>query len=248
LPSGQESIHDLFGYDGIKIIQRDDLTSFSVDSVLLADFVTIPKRVERILDLGCGNAPIPLYLSLKTKKPIIGVELQKTAVDLARRSVLLNHLENQITILEADIKTLHERFDSSFFDLIVSNPPFFQVHANSPLNNLEQLTIARHEVAIDLETLFLQAKRLLSTGGNFVLVHRVERLEEIIVLSHRHHLAVKRLRFVYPKRGLDAILVLVETRNNSRPGGLTLEEPFYVMEADGTYTPEMKRIHFFGKK
>lgn len=243
-----EAVHQLFAYDGLKIIQRDDLTAFSIDSLLLADFVRIPKRVRTIADFGCGNAPVLLYLSLKTEKRMIGFDLLPDAVDLAKRSVELNGLSHQIEIREADIRTLHEQYPASAFDLIVANPPFFKVHDQSPLNDSPAFSVARHELTLDLDTLVLQAKRLLSTGGLFCFVHRVDRLEDIFFVLHERRMAIKRLRFVYPKAGEGATMVLVEARNNGSSAGLKLEMPFFVLDASGQETPEMKAIHFFGKK
>jgi tRNA1Val (adenine37-N6)-methyltransferase len=243
-----EAVHQLFAYDGLKIIQRDDMIRYSIDSLLLSDFVRIPKRVRTIADFGCGNAPVLLYLSLKTNKPMIGFDLLPEAVDLARRSVALNGLSDQIEIVEADIRTLHEQYPASAFDLIVANPPFFKVHEQSPLNELEPLRIARHELTLDLDTLVRQAKRLLSTGGLFCFVHRVDRLEDIFRVLQERKMAIKRLRFVYPKQNENAAMVLIEARNNGSSTGLKLEPPFVVLDEHGNETKQMKAIHFFGKK
>lgn len=242
-------VNDLMGYDGLKIVQREDMFAFSLDSVLLADFTHVYKKTARIMDFGTGNAPIPLFLSLKTDKPIVGVEIQPEAVDLARRSVALNGLEAQIEIVEADIKELHKRYESSSIDLITCNPPFFKLAPDGGNTNaLDAFTIARHEVKVDLETIIVQAKRLLSTLGVLSMIHRVDRLEELIVLLNRHRFAIKRLRFVYPKRGKPAQAVLVEAFANGRPGGLRMADPLYVYEADGTYTEEVLGIFRTGKK
>lgn len=243
-----EAVHQLFAYDGLKIIQRDDLTSFSIDSLLLADFVQIPKRVRTIVDFGCGNAPVLLYLSIKTAKPMIGFDILPEAVDLARRSVALNGLQDRIEIREEDIRTLHEHYDASAFDLIVSNPPFFKVHEQSPLNESTLFSVARHELTLDLDTLVLQAKRLLSTGGLFCFIHRVDRLEDIFRVLSQRKMAIKRLRFVYPKAGANAAMVLIEARNNGSSTGLKLEPPFFVLDEHGQETEAMKAIHHFGKK
>ena len=130
----KEIIHDLLGYDGIKIIQRPDMFNFSLDSTLLADFVIPLTKTKKILDLGTGNAPIPLFLSMKTKAKIIGIELQEDVFDLAVRTIKLNNLENQITILNKDIKGIHKSFENSYFDLINCNPPFFKYKESSHTN------------------------------------------------------------------------------------------------------------------
>jgi tRNA1(Val) A37 N6-methylase TrmN6 len=242
-------VNDLMGYDGLKIVQREDMFAFSLDAVLLADFTHVYKKTDVIMDFGTGNAPIPLFLSLKTGKPIIGVEIQPEAVDLARRSVALNHLESQIQIVEADIRELHKAYESSSVDLITCNPPFFKVAPDGGNTNAsEAFTIARHEVKIDLETIIVQAKRLLSTLGVLAMIHRVDRLEELIVLLNRHKFAIKRLRFVYPKQGRPAQAVLIEAFSNGKPGGVRMPDPLYVYGADGAYTEEVLRIFRIGKK
>lgn len=243
-----EEIHNLFAYDGLKIVQDDTHLAFSVDSLLLADFVQIPKRVKRIADFGCGNGPIILYLSLKTKKPIFGFELQKSACELARKSVALNRVEDQIMIIHQDIKQLHLTYPASYFDVIVSNPPFFKITESSIVNDQVEKTLARHESELPLETLFLQVKRMLSTKGLFFMVHRIDRLQEVFLLASQHGFGVKRLRFVYPIKGKKATMMLLELMNNGSQVGLTLEEPFYILERPTVYSEEMKRIHFFGKK
>jgi len=242
----EEVIHDLLGYDGIKIIQRPDMFNFSLDSTLLAHFVKPLTKTKKIMDLGTGNAPIPLFLSLKTNAKIIGVEIQKEVYDLAKRSVELNNLQDQITILNQDIKGLSKKFENSEFDIITCNPPFFKHKDSSHTNNTDYKTIARHEVLITLEEIIIEAKRLLKTKGSFCMVHRTERIEEIILLLHKHKFTVKRLQFVYPKKGETSYTVLVDASNNGNTG-LTLLEPLYVHENDG-YSDEVLKIFRFKKE
>ena len=175
-----EVIHDLLGYDGLKIIQRPDMFNFSLDSTLLADFVIPLGKTKKILDLGTGNAPIPLFLSLKTTAHITGIDIQEMSYDLARRSVELNNLQDQITIKRQDIKGLHKHYDNGEFDLITCNPPFFKYKETSNVNDSDYKTIARHEVLVTLEDIIIEAKRLLKTKGSLYMVHRTERLIEII--------------------------------------------------------------------
>jgi tRNA1(Val) A37 N6-methylase TrmN6 len=242
----EEVIHDLLGYDGIKIIQRPDMFNFSLDSTLLADFVKPLSKTKKIMDLGTGNAPIPLFLSLKTDAQIIGVEIQKEVYDLAKKSVELNNLTHQITILNDDIKGLSKKFENSEFDIITCNPPFFKYKDSSNTNNTDYKTIARHEVLITLEEIIIEVKRLLKTKGSFCMVHRTERIEEIIVLLNKHNFSVKRLQFVYPKKGDTSYTVLIDASNNGNTG-LSLLEPLYVHE-NGQYSDEVLRIFRFKKE
>jgi len=242
----KEVIHDLLGYDGIKIIQRPDMFNFSLDSTLLADFVIPRTKTKKILDLGTGNAPIPLFLSMKTNAKIIGIEIQKDVYNLAKRTIELNNLEDQITILNEDIKGLHKKFKNGEFDIITCNPPFFKYKDSSHTNKDDYKTIARHEVLITLEEIIIESKRLLTSKGSLVMVHRTERLIEIVNLLTKHKFAVKRLRLVYPKVGQESNMVLIEASNNGLPG-LKILEPLYVHEKD-KYTPEVMKIFNFGKE
>jgi len=241
-----EVINDLLGYDGLKIIQRPDMFNFSLDSTLLADFAKPLTKTKKILDLGTGNAPIPLFLSLKTKAKIIGVEIQKEVYEIAKRNITLNNLDDQITIINEDIKGLSKQFENSEFDLITCNPPFFKYKESSHTNKNDYKTIARHEVLITLEEIIIEVKRLLKSKASFVMVHRTERLIEIINTLTKHNFAIKRLRFVYPKLGENSNMVLIEASNNGNTG-LKLLEPLYVHTEEG-YTDEIKRIFNYGKE
>lgn len=241
-----EVINDLLGYDGLKIIQRPDMFNFSLDSTLLADFATPLTKTKKILDLGTGNAPIPLFLSLKTNAKIVGIEIQKEVYEIAKRNIKLNNLEDQITILHEDIKGISKKFENSEFDLITCNPPFFKHKPNSNVNKNDYKTIARHEVLITLEEIIIEVKRLLKTKSNFVMVHRTERLIEIINLLTKHSFAIKRIRLVYPKKGEASNAVLIEASNNGATG-LKILEPLYVHEGDN-YTQEIIDIFRYGKE
>jgi tRNA1(Val) A37 N6-methylase TrmN6 len=243
-----EVIHDLLGYTGIKIIQRPEMFAFSLDSILLADFVHIYAKTKKIMDFGTGNAPIPLFLSLKTDAPIIGIEIQDEVYDMASRSVTLNHLEKQIEIIHGNILDVHKIFVPSSFDIVTCNPPFFKVTTESNINKNDYLTHARHEVLITLEDILIQSKRMLKNNGELNIVHRIDRLEEIFVLLHKHHFAVKRLKFVYPKPGKPANTVLIEAKNNGSSGSLKMLEPLYIYQEDGSYTEDVLKIFRFGKK
>jgi tRNA1Val (adenine37-N6)-methyltransferase len=242
----EEVINDLLGYDGIKIIQRPDMFNFSLDSTLLADFVPLNSKIRSIMDFGTGFAPIPLFLSLRTNIPITGIEIQKEVADLAKRNVSLNHLDHQITIIEEDIKNLPKRFPSTSIDLITCNPPFFKYKASSNINESPYKTVARHEVLIDLATIIKVAKTLLNNKGHLVMVHRAERLTDIITLLEAHKFALKRLRFVHPKKEEFANMVLIDATNNGLPG-VKILPPLYVHEND-TYTEEIMKIFNYGRK
>jgi tRNA1(Val) A37 N6-methylase TrmN6 len=237
----QEVTNYLLAYENMKIIQRKDMFNFSLDTVLLANFCSINKNVEKIIDFGTNNAAIPLLLSTRTKTNIVGVEIQEEAVDLARKNVALNNLENQITIVNQDIKEYVK--NNRRVKLVVCNPPFFKLGEKSHLNDNEYLQIARHEIAITLEEIIASASFILDHGGKFAMVYRPDRLIETINLLQKYDLEPKRLRFVYPKQGREANTFLIEATKKGKIG-LRIEAPLYSHNEDGSYSDEVMK--YFG--
>lgn len=232
--------NDLLGYNKLKIYQDTNMFNFSLDSVLLPNFITINKNVKKVLDVGCGNGPIPLILSTKTNAEIIGVEIQKEVASLAQNSIELNNLENQITIINDDIKKVNKKYPTESFDIITCNPPYFEVKKTSRVNKNDYKTLARHEVALTLEDLFKISKKLLKNNGIIGIVHRPERLIDILLLMRKYNLEPKKIRYVYPKEKKDANILLVEGKKNGNKG-LKILPPLYTHNEDGSYTTEIKK-------
>lgn len=239
----KEVINYLLAYNDLKIIQRKDMFNFSLDTVLLANFCTITKDVKKIVDFGTNNAAIPLILSRRTNKPIIGVEIQKEAVELAKKNITLNNLDDQIEIVHSDIKELVN--DSIKVGLVVCNPPFFKVDEDSNLNDNEFLTIARHEIKINLEEIIKSAAKILDNRGKFAMVHRPQRMIEILNLMQKYDIEPKRIKFVYPKYNKESHILLVEGIYKGKKG-LKIEPPLYAHNDDGSYSDEVKKM--FGEE
>ncbi len=200
---------------------------FSLDSVLLPNFITINKNVKKILDIGTGNAPIPLILSKLTNAKIIGVEIQPEIAALAKSSVKCNNLETQIEIINADIKELELEQES--FDIVTCNPPYFKVTSEKMLSKNDAKLIARHEVKLNLKETIEIAAKLLKDQGVLGIVHRPERLTEIIEFCHQNSLEVKKIQFAYPRKNDNANILLVEAVKGARAGVKVLE-PIIVHE------------------
>ncbi len=230
----------LLGYKDMFIMQDTDYFNFSLDSVLLANFVTLNKNITKIMDIGCGNAPIPLILSTKTAANILGVEIQKDLYDLALESVKMNNKEHQINIVNDDINNLYLNIESDTYDVITCNPPYFKFNENSNINYNEHKTIARHEVALDLEKLFKISKKILKNNGIISIVHRPERLIEIIEVMKKNNIEPKRIRLIYPKREKEANILLIEGVKNGKPG-LKIMAPLYSHDDYNEYTAEIKK-------
>ena len=223
------------------IYQNDDWFTLSLDSVLLANFVTINMTDKKILDLCTGNAPIPLLLSNKTKNKIVGVELQKEIYDLAIKSIKVNNLDSQIEIINDDINNISGRYESDFFDIITCNPPFFVTNNKELFNDNDIKTIARHEVSVCLEDVLKVVNKLLKNGKRFAMVHRPERLIEIITLMRKYNIEPKKIRFCYPKALENANILLIEGVKNGKMG-LKILSPLIVHNNDGSYTDEVRKM------
>ncbi len=230
----------LLGYKDKYIVQNTQMFNFSLDSVLLPNFVTLNKNIKNILDIGCGNAPIPLILSIKTNALITGVEIQKDVYDLAVKSVKINNLENQINIINADINELYNKFETESFDVITCNPPFFKVSEHSNLNKSDYKTIARHEVKLNLDDIFKISKKLLKNNGYVAIVHRPERLLDILESMKKYNIEPKKIQFIYPKTNMEANILLVEGKKNGNKG-LKILPPIYTHLENGEYTEQIKK-------
>lgn len=210
--------NDLFDYKNRYIMQMREGFKFSLDSLLLAEFVKVKKDDKKILDMCTGNAPVPLVLSLKTNAEIVGFEIQKEISELALESVAINGLEKNIRIINDDIKNIDNYFESNTFDIITCNPPYFKTKEDGYRNKNDFLTLARHEIAIDLETIFKIAFKYLKDNKVFYLVHRVERLDDIIVLARENKMNVKELQFISTKKEKAVNTILVKCVKNGKPG------------------------------
>lgn len=244
IEKNEKVINDLVYYDNLKIVQNKNYFNFSLDSILLPNFAQITENTKMIMDLCTGNAPVPIVLSTKTKAKIIGIELQKEIYDLALESIRINKLDKQIEILNENIKNIPNLYETDTFDLITCNPPYFKCKEDSLINENEIKSIARHEIHMELEDIFKIAKKLLKNNGSICVVHRTDRLMEIIEKMKKNNIEPKRIRFVYPKIDSESNLVLVDGRKNGKTG-LKVLSPLYVHNEDGNYREEILKI--FGK-
>lgn len=242
--ASEKVINDLVYFKDLKIVQNKNYFNFSLDSILLPNFVELTKSNKKILDLCTGNAPIPLVLSTKTNAKIYAVEVQKEIFELAEDSIKMNGLEDKIILINDDVKNIVNNFETDTFDIITCNPPYFKKGEKSILNENEIKSIARHEIKIELEDVIKISRKLLKNGGSLNIVHRTDRLIEIIDIMKKNNIEPKRIRFIYPKVGKESNLVLIDGRKNGKTG-LKILSPLYVHKEDGSYTEEV--LEMFGK-
>ncbi len=226
----------------LDIIQSSDVFSFSLDAVLLGDFAKIRNRHDlKILDLCSGNGAVALMLSQKTKSRIHGIEIQKELVDMARRSVMLNELEDQVEIVHRDLKDIGtEHYDS--VDVITCNPPYFPLNEKGHVNPNEHLAIARHEIHVTLDELIYKISKLLKMNGKVYFVYRPDRFLEMMDTMRKYHVMPKRVQFIYPYANQNANMVLVEGIKHGKVSGFQMLPPLYIHEDDGDYREDVRKI------
>ena len=227
--------------NGYQIIQDSDKFCFGMDAVLLSGFAKV-KPGGKVLDLGTGTGIIPILMEAKTQgEHFTGLEIQEESADMARRSVLLNHLENKIDIVCGDIKEADTLFQAASFDVITCNPPYM-IGQHGLQNGNEAKTIARHEILCDLEDILREGSRLLREHGRFYMVHRPFRLAEILSKMCAYRIEPKRMRLVYPYADKEPNMVLIEGLKGGKPR-MTVEKPLIVYQEPGVYTDEIYEIY-----
>jgi len=235
-----ERIDDL-QIKGLKIIQNVEGFCFGVDAVLLANFSQV-KKGQRVIDLGTGTGIIPILIAGKTQaKEVIGLEIQDEVAEMAHRSVMLNDLSHKVKIINDDIKNAVSLFGRESFDVVTTNPPY--KHCGSGIVNPEdKKAISRHEIKCTLEDVISASAMLLKDGGRFYMVHRPERIVDIIYLMRQYRLEPKRLRFVHPYPAKKPNLLLIEGLKHGN-AFLNFMDPLYIYDNDGNYTKEIDDIY-----
>lgn len=234
-----ERIDDL-QLKGLKIIQDTELFCFGIDAVLLADFAS-PKKGARIADLGTGTGILPLLLyGRQPEITVDAIEIQEKLARTAHKSIALNGLASRIRIINGDIKDAYSLLGDGY-DIVVSNPPYDKANAAIPSMN-ESHRIARFETKITLEELCACAARLLRPCGRFCMIHRVSRMAEIFKTLRACRLEPKELRFIHSRVTSEPVCMLISASKDGRPA-LRVLPPLIVHEADGSETPEIRKIY-----
>ncbi|WP_079477422.1 tRNA1(Val) (adenine(37)-N6)-methyltransferase [Halobacillus salinus] len=242
---GDERIDFLLAEENMRIIQSESVFAFSLDAVLLADFTYVPKTRGKILDLCTGNGVIPLFLTTRSNVPITGVEIQERLYDMALRNIELNELGDQLSMIHGDLRDMPGYYGNDKFDLVTCNPPYFPTPKQDQKNLNEHLAIARHEIHCNLEEVIESCSKLAKSGGKVSMVHRPERLVDILTLFRKYKLEPKRMRLVYPKQGKESNILLIEGTRDGNPG-LDVLPPLYALTDSGDYTPELRKILYGG--
>ena len=226
---------------GYEIIQKPGRFCFGMDAVLLSSYAKVKKN-EKALDLGTGTGILPILLEAKNEgEHYTGLEIQEESADMARRSVMHNHLEDKIDIVTGDIKEAGTIFGAASFHVITTNPPYM-IGEHGLKNDNEALYIARHEALCTLDDVLRESAKLLRPKGRFYMVHRPFRLPEILAKMTQYGIEPKRMRLVHPYINKEPNMVLVEGLRGGRPR-MKVEPPLVVYEKDGRYTQELLEMY-----
>lgn len=236
-----ERVDDLHR-NGYVIIQDPKRFCFGIDAVILSGFAEV-KKGENVMDLCTGTGIIPILLEAKTEgSHFTGLEIQEESVEMAKRSVRLNGLEDKVTIDFGDVKNTEALYRASSFDVVTVNPPYMN-EGGGLKNGYSPKTIARHEVLCSLEDVVDAAARLLVPQGRLYMVHRPHRLTDIMVTLRNHRLEPKRLRLVHSYADREPVMVLVEAVSNGKPM-VKVMPPLIIYKEDGEYTGEIMKIYY----
>jgi tRNA1Val (adenine37-N6)-methyltransferase len=226
-PSRDETL-DTFFNGKLQLIQKKRGYRFSIDAILLSQFIVIHKE-ERVIDLGTGCGILPLLLSHTTKAhSFIGVEIQKKLADCAKKNVILNRLEDRISIIQHDFRELRNSFPPGSFDIVLSNPPY-RKYRTGRINPSMEKAIARHEMKGTVEDLISIASYLLPPKGRCCLIFPALRTVDLLVALRDKKLEPKRLQFVHPFIGKEAKFILSESIKDSGVE-LKLMNPLFLHE------------------
>ena len=237
-----ERIDDL-GINDLKIIQNKEGFCFGIDSVLLSNFAKNIKEGVKVIDLGTGTGIIATLLCAKTKlEKVVGVEVQEEVYEMAKRSIKLNKLENRFEVINENIKNLPNIYSSGQFDVVVTNPPYKKINTGVK-NKDERKIISRHEITASLDDFIEVSSYLLKDKGEFYMVHRPDRLVDIICTMRKNNIEPKLIRFVCANAKKEPNLLLIKGIKNGH-AFLKIEKNVYIYDENGKYTDDINKIYY----
>lgn len=231
-----ETLEDLPSVN-CKIIQKKKGFRFTVDSILLVNFLKLKKNTN-LLDIGTGTGIMPLLLCRKEEINLItAVEIETEIAKMFEKTIEINSLKSKIKLINTDIKNYKEEP----FDMIISNPPYMKLNEGY-VSPHDYRAGARHEVNLDLKELLINGKRLLKNGGSLNLIYRTNRFMEVLDEAKMLNLNAKRVRFIYSKPNQSSDLFMIEMIKGFKCA-CVVEEPLYIYNEHGEYTEELKKYY-----
>ena len=240
-------IKNSLGYDSdLWIYQDKDMFNYSVDTIMLGNFVTINSKIKKVIDIGTNNGALAIFIAARAKKLVIdAIEIQKESVEIAEKNIEMNKMKNQINLIHEDFKDYFKKVNKTpglRYDLVVCNPPFYKVDSSIPQPNTK-LALATHEHLLTLEELIYGASKIIKQGGRFAIVHQTSRLVDIIYLLRENGFEPKRIQMMHPRETDPSHLVLVEARYKVGWGTEFLKPLFLHKDNVHEYREEIKELY-----
>ncbi len=224
---------------GLKIIQNPQKYCFTSDAVLLANTARA-RKTDKVCDLCSGSGIIAILIAAKQNvQKVVGVEIQPTLADMAKRSVELNGLEQQIEILCESVQNCGKVLEKGSFDVVVTNPPYKKIGVGQYLD--ESIAICRSEQKLQFCELAVCASELLKYGGKFFVIHRADRLAELIFELKKVYLEPKVITLIYPTKSKAPNTVMIECIKGGKPS--VKIKTLVIYEHNNIYTAEAKKLY-----
>ncbi|MCG6533954.1 MAG: tRNA1(Val) (adenine(37)-N6)-methyltransferase [Syntrophales bacterium LBB04] len=235
----EETLDEILG-GRLRVFQKKRGYRFSLDAILLADFVSL-KSKSKAIDLGTGSGIIPLILATRFPQVVwIGLEIQAELALLADKSIQLNCLQDRINIVHGDARKIKNIFSAHSFDAVTFNPPYRKINSGR-VNPDQEKAIARHEIKGSLQDFLQAAKYLLKPAGNVFTIYPAKRLAELVSCFRANSIEPKRMKFVFSNVESSAEFILAKGRMGSHEE-LKIEPPLFIYDKDKKYSRQMNAI------
>ena len=235
-------LDDILGYKNLKIYQNPLFFSFSLDSIILANYCDIRLRDKKIVDFCSGNGVVSIIVSKRCNSSITAVEIQDKLYELAVESIKYNNLEDRINPVCMDIKDFAKKSENnSQFDFVLCNPPYFKNDKDSTKNLSYEKMIARHEILLDLDSLLKASNLVLKDNGRLCIVHRTDRLMDILSSFKKFNIEPKRIKFIHERVDKESTLVLIEGQKCGKVG-LKIDNPLILYDLNNKETEEYMKL------
>ena len=232
----------LLNYKDLYVYQDKDMFNFSLESILIARFITWKNHYKEVLDIGTNNGVIPIILNHLYNANVLGVDIEPKAIELAQRNAKVNNMEDKLTFLCEDFLNFKLKSNDNKYKLVVCNPPFFKVDHKSKLTSKSDLLCkARHEVNLKFEDLVYKVSKIIDNAGIFVITHRSERLDEIVSILNRNKFAIKKIQFIHPYPNRKSKTFLLEAKYNIATNNVLILPPIISHKPNGEYSDEVTK-------
>ena len=207
-------------YPEIKLYQNEDMICINTDTTVLGEFLEV-YRYDTILDIGTNNGSLLLYANRFTPKKLIGIDINKEALEIAEMNMKLNNITNY-ELIHTDANT----YRGEPVDVIVCNPPYFKKTKDSA-NSSKNFVLAKHEDSLPLDNLILTIKKNLKQEGKLFFLYQSSRLQELMEVFSKYKIKVKVMKFVYNVNKKNSNVVLIKAVNGGKLG-LEVEKPIMI--------------------